>query len=167
RTGLFIGIGVGAILLVGGGFAVVRMATKGAEAAMQQEKVKESKARAAAAAKREEEVPPVFLSIVSEPGEADVVATWNGGGEQKGQAPFSFEVPKNTKVHFEFTKSGYASYSMDVIADQAQQVKATLKAVAVAEKKESGPGKKKKSEGEKKAEELPNDGVIDLGDALK
>ena len=99
-----------------------------------------------------------------------MVATW-GGGEQKGQAPLSFEVPKNSKVHFEFSKTGFFNYAMDLIADQAQQVKAVLKPTPVAEKVEnkdsSANGKKKKSDREKRAQELPNDGVIDLGDALK
>jgi len=163
RTGLFIGLGVGALLLVGGGIVVVRMAGKSAEVAMEQQAQKDAARARAAAAKKREDVPPVFLSIVTEPGEADVVATWSGG-EEKGQAPFSFEVPKNTKVHFEFSKTGYASYSMDVIADQAQQVRAILHAAAVAEKKDA---RKKKPEGEKKAEQLPGEGVIDLDDALK
>jgi serine/threonine protein kinase len=170
RTGLFVGIGIGAVLLVGGGITVVKMAGSSAEAAAQAQSSKDARAaKALAAAKKDEEVPPVFLSVVTEPGEADVVATWSGG-EQKGQAPFSFEVPKNTKIHFEFTKPGFVGYAMDVIADQAQQVRANLKAAPV-EKKESTPtpghAKKKKNEGEKKAEDLPNDGVIDLGDALK
>jgi serine/threonine protein kinase len=160
RTGLFIGLGIGALALVGGGIVVVRMAGKSAEVAMEQQAQRDA-ARARAAAKKAEDTPPVFLSIVTEPGEADVVATWSGG-EEKGQAPFSFEVPKNTKVHFEFSKTGYASYAMDVIADQAQQVRAILHAAA-AEKKDA---RKKKPEGEKK-EQLPGEGVIDLDDALK
>src|SRR5204863_3124731 len=137
------GIGLGAVLLVGGGITVVKMAGRSAEAAAQQQADKSAARARAAAAKKDEEAPPVFLSIVSEPGEADVVATWAGGGEQKGQAPFSFEVPKNTKVHFEFTKAGHLSYSMDVIADQAQQVRATLRS-SPAEKKESTAANTKK-----------------------
>src|SRR5438270_1767090 len=72
---------------------------------------------------------PVFLSVVSEPLDADVVATWKGGGEKRGAAPLSLEVPRNAKIHFEFRKAGYFDYAMDVIADQPQTVQAVLKAV--------------------------------------
>ena len=168
KAGLFIGIGAAIVLLGGGGYGVVKLAAQSAEKAAEQQSAKDA-ARAKASSKAEE-VPPVFLSVVSEPLEADVVATW-GGGEQKGQAPLSFEVPKNSKVHFEFSKTGFFNYAMDLIADQAQQVKAVLKPTPVAEKVEnkdsSANGKKKKSDREKRAQELPNDGVIDLGDALK
>jgi hypothetical protein len=82
-------------------------------------------------------------------------------------------VPRNTKVHFEFTKSGFAGYSMDVIADQAQNVHAILKPTSVAV--EAGEKKQrhgKKNNDEKKDEkkiEAPasKDGVIDIDDALK
>ena len=123
----------------------------------------------AAARQADEEQSLVFLSVISEPLEADVTATWKDGGEKKGQAPLSFEVPHNTKVHFEFSKTGYSSYSMDVIADQAQNVHAVLKAAPAAA--ESGGEKKQR---QKKHEEKPKsdapaskDGVIDIDDALK
>ena len=69
---------------------------------------------------------PVFLSVVSEPPDADVVATWKDG-EKRGAAPLSLEVPRNSKVHFEFRKAGYMDYAMDVLADQPQTVQAILK----------------------------------------
>jgi hypothetical protein len=124
---------------------------------------KAANAAAEAADKRKEEVDaqPVLLSVISEPPEADVTATWKDGGEKKGPAPLSFEVPKNARVHFEFSKNGYTGYAMDVIADQSQNVHAALKAASVAS--EERPKKKKK-----KANDTPaKDGLIDLDDALK
>jgi serine/threonine protein kinase len=108
----------------------------------------------------------VFLSVVSEPLDAEVVATWKDGGEKRGLAPLSLEVPRNAKVHFEFRKAGYIDYAMDVIADQPQTVQAGLKstprpAVAV-ETSERKPRPEKK-----KKERAPqsSDGVVDvLGD---
>jgi len=120
-------------------------------------------AAAAADKERKEEIDaqPVSLSVVSEPPQADVTATWKEGGEKKGPAPLSFEVPKNAKVHFEFSKNGYTGYAMDVIADQSQNVHAALKAASVAS--EERPKKKKK-----KVNDTPaKDGLIDLDDALK
>ena len=79
-------------------------------------------------------------------------------------------MPRNTKVHFEFTKNGFTGYSMDVISDQAQTVHAVLKPASVAA--ENSVEKKqrhgKKGADEKKAEAPPSkDGVIDIDDALK
>jgi hypothetical protein len=113
---------------------------------------------------------PVFLSVVSEPLDADVVATWKDGGEKRGAAPFSLEVPRSARVHFEFRKSGYLDYSMDVIADQPQTVQAALKpapsvrpapiAIEVSEKKPRGDKKPKKERAPQSS-----DGVVDvLGD---
>jgi len=111
---------------------------------------------------------PVFLSVVSEPLDADVVATWKGGGEKRGAAPLSLEVPRNAKIHFEFRKAGYFDYAMDVIADQPQTVQAVLKAVPKApiaaetpERERKTPEKKHRKERTPKAP----DGVVDvLGD---
>ena len=96
-----------------------------------------------------------------------MVATWKDGGERRGKAPLSFDVPKNTKVHFEFSKAGYIGYAMDVIADQAQNVQAQLKPVpAEAGEKKARPGTKDGSP--KKNDAAPSkDGLIDLDDALK
>jgi len=113
---------------------------------------------------------PVFLSVVSEPLDADVVASWKDGGEKRGSAPFSLEVPKNARVHFEFRKAGYADYAMDVIADQPQTVTASLKPlpkpaeVAAASERKPEPEKKKSSH--RRAPKAP-DGVVDVLDELK
>ena len=110
----------------------------------------------------------MFLSVVSEPLDADVVATWKGGGEKRGAAPLSLEVPRNAKVHFEFRKSGFFDYAMDVIADQPQTVQAMLKAVPkpapiASETPEHRPASEKKHRKERKPK--APDGVVDvLGD---
>ncbi len=116
---------------------------------------------------------PVFLSVVSEPLDADVVATWKDGGEKRGAAPLSLEVPRNAKVHFEFHKAGYTDYAMDVIALQPQTVQAILKAepaptpapvVVEASERKTRPEKRKP-----KKQRAPNskDGVVDVLDELK
>ena len=179
RTGLYAGI-AGAVMLIIAvvAFVLIRNANRQIDLAAQ-----EAAARAArfaaqqAAAKASEDESPVFLSIISEPLEADVVATWKDGGEKKGQAPLNFDVPKNSKVHFEFTKAGYSGYSMDVIADQAQTVNAVLKPLAVSADSSvvpaGGVSEKKPRHGkrggeEKKVEAPPSkDGVIDIDDVLK
>ena len=109
----------------------------------------------------------MFLSVVSEPNETEVVASWKDGGEKRGQAPLSFEVPKNTKVHFEFSKGGYVGYTMDLIADQAQNVRATLKPAPVPENGEKKQRGKKKDDKPKEDAPPSKDGLIDLDDALK
>jgi hypothetical protein len=107
---------------------------------------------------------------VSDPVQARVQASWKGG-EKDGTAPLSIEPPRNAKVHLEITKSGYLPYQADLVADVAQTVSAKLTALAIASPApppqreperaaRKAPPKKKKSD-------LPNDGLIDIGDALK
>jgi len=107
---------------------------------------------------------PVFLSIVSEPLDAEVVATWKGG-QKKGDAPLSLDVPRNAKVHFEFRKSGYVDTAMDVIADQPQTVQAQLKP-APAPVAAAAPEKRSRERKHRKDRPAqPSDGVVDvLGD---
>src|SRR5207248_1199961 len=164
KAGLFVGLGVAVVLVIAGvAFVLVRNAQQSDD----RSQVRLAKLAADKAKPQEEDQTPVFLSIVADPVDAEVAATWKDGGEKKGQAPLSFEVPKNAKVHFEFTKPGFVGYSMDIIADQAQNVKAALKAAPVPENAEekARPTRKQKE----KKEELPSskDGVIDLDDALK
>ncbi len=177
--GLYAGIGAAVLIgVVAVSFFMVRNANQrvdvtARDAATRAAHLAASQAATATAqqaTQAEEDSTPIFLSVVSEPLEADVVATWKDGGEHKGRAPLSFEVPHNTKVHFEFTKAGFTGYSMDVISDQAQTVHAVLKPVPVATET---PTEKKQRHGkkngeEKKADAPPSkDGVIDLDDALK
>jgi hypothetical protein len=153
---------------------MMRSSQQQAEIAAQQA-AREAARRIAAekAAQQADDDSPIFLSVQTDPPEGDVVATWKDGGEKKGQAPLSFEVPHNVKVHFAFSKAGYLGLEMDVIADQAQNVKGTLKpapvaAVEASEKHERTPSHTSKKAAEKKADAPPSkDGLIDLDDALK
>ena len=175
RTGLYAGIGAAvlavlaaiAFLMVRGSHQRIALAAKEADTHAAHVAASEIAAQHAQA---EEEPAPIFLSVISEPLEADVVATWKDGGERKGQAPLSFEVPRNTKVHFEFTKAGFNGYSMDVFADQAQNVHAVLKPSSVATENtaEKQQHHVKKPDSEKRPVAPPSkDDVIDIGDALK
>jgi hypothetical protein len=83
--------------------------------------------RAAESARPPEIAQNVTLFVWSDPGGADVEASWNGGKKQ-GVAPFNFDVPKNTKVHVEFRKAGYLPNPQvsDVFADASLTVQAKL-----------------------------------------
>ena len=166
QKGLFIGIAAAAVVIAGGAGAFVYLRDG------EKRPVAAPRPPVEAAAKVEEPA-PVFLSVVSEPLDADVVATWKDGGEKRGAAPLSLEVPRNAKVHFEFHKAGYIDYAMDVIAIQPQTVQATLKpapkpapaAVAVeATDRESRPEKRKPK---KHRAPKTKDGVVDILDDLK
>jgi len=159
RTGLYLGLAAGAVVAIAAvAFVLVRSAEKKGDLAAKDASVKAARLAAAA---QEEDSSPVFLSVVAEPSEARVLATWKDGGEKKGMAPLGFEVPRNSKVHFEFSKAGYVSYAMDVIADQAQNVHAVLKQ-APAEVVEHKPRPEKR-----KRQAPSKDGLIDIEDALK
>jgi len=162
-TALFVGIGAIAIAAVA---VIVFVVVRGPE--------HPAPAQPAPRAQVEPQKPqqtPVFLSVVSEPLEAEVVITWKDG-ERRGSTPLSLEVPRDAKVHFEFRKSGYVDYGTDVIADQPQTVQAALKTVPVAkppqvvvETSEKKPSKHER----RKKERAPksSDGVVDVLDDLK
>jgi hypothetical protein len=168
HTGLYVGIAVAALLVVGAvAFILVRSANqRTAMVADALSKVPRSPVTPKQPPS-DEDTSPVFLSVISEPQEAEVSATWKDGGQQKGKAPLSFEVPKNTKVHFEFSKAGYIGYSMDVIADQAQNVHAQLRPAPVAAADPAEKKSTKKTRKEKPDKAPSKDGLIDLDDALK
>ena len=113
---------------------------------------------------------PVFVVVVSDPLEAKVRATWKGG-EKEGTAPLSIEAPRNAKVHLEISKSGYLPYQADLVADVAQTFTARMTAVAVASPiappAHQPERTARKATPKKKKAELPNDGLIDIGEALK
>ncbi len=168
RAGLYVAIA--ALLVVGGGagaFLALRDSSKPVAAAP---------ARPQPQAQVETPRPddtPVFLSVVSEPLDADVTATWKDG-EKHGAAPLSLEVPRNARVHFEFRKPGFVQYAMDVIADQPQTVQAILKAepkppppapVAVEAAERRPHAEKRKSK--KARAPKSRDGVVDVLDDLK
>ena len=94
----------------------------------QREAEKQAVAARAAEAARPPELPQnVTLFVWSDPVGAEVEATW-AGGKKHGVTAFSLDVPKNTKVHFEFRKAGYLPnpYASDVFADGSQTVQAKL-----------------------------------------
>ena len=94
----------------------------------QREAEKQALAARAAEAARPPELPQnVTLFVWSDPVGAEVEATW-AGGKKHGVTAFSVDVPKNTKVHFEFRKPGYLPnpYASDVFADGSQTVQAKL-----------------------------------------
>jgi serine/threonine protein kinase len=172
---------VAVVIIAAGAFVLVRNANQRVNVATQeavkaeqlvQKQTADKLATEKQVAQKEadEEQSPVFLSVISEPQEADLTATWKDAGEKKGQTPLSFDVPPKAKVHLEFSKAGFTNYSMDVIADRAQSVRAVLSPTPVAA--ETHPGKKQRhgnKNGSGKRTEAPasKDGVIDIDDALK
>jgi hypothetical protein len=136
RTGLFLGAGFGALVLIGGAVFLVMQqmeesrrtaeATRAAVARMDEAR------RAAEAAKerekqQEQENAKVTLSIASEPLGALCEATWKDGAKV-GLTPLEIEVPKNVKVHLAFSKKEFLPYVEERIADAAQLVKVVLQA---------------------------------------
>ncbi len=162
RTAIFVGIGAIAVAAVA---VIVFVLVRGPE----------QRAPPQPALRAQVETPkqptPVFLSVVSEPLEAEVAVTWKEG-EKRGSTPLSLEVPRDAKVHFEFRKSGYVDYATDVVADQPQTVQAALKpvpapppapvALEASERKPTKHERKKKERSPKSS-----DGVVDVLDDLK
>ena len=103
------------------------MRREAAERAQREAEKQAAAAQAAESARPPEIAQNVTLFVWSEPGGADVEASWNGGKKQ-GVTPFNFDVPKNTKVHVEFRKAGYLPNPQvtDVFADASQTVQAKL-----------------------------------------
>jgi len=137
RTGLFVGLGVGGLAVVGG-LVFFMMQQQGEEnrkaaeraAHLAAERVAQDARDAARKAEenaRAQENEKIFLSVVSEPLGALVEATWKDGAKAAA-TPFDLSVTKNVKVHFAFSKRDYFPYATDVIADTPQVVKATLQA---------------------------------------
>src|SRR4051812_32090148 len=69
----------------------------------------------------------VFLAVVSDPNGAIAEATWSDG-RKTGLTPFEVEVPRSTRVRFEFAKPGYVPnpYVVDLVADTSQLVEGKL-----------------------------------------
>jgi serine/threonine-protein kinase len=108
-------VGIGVILVVTGYLAA------GSSRAPQAE------ARVASPEPAPPAVETVFLAVVSDPHGATAEATWNEG-KKTGITPFEVEVPKSTKVRFEFRKPGYAPspYVVDLVAGTSQLVEGKL-----------------------------------------
>ena len=98
--------------------------------------------------------------MVSEPLGALVEATWKDGAKAAA-TPFDLSVPKNTKVHFAFSRAGYLPYATDVIADAPQVVKAALQsepravsaARSVTRSRSDGSSKAKQVDAKKSADD--------------
>ena len=129
------------LLAVAGGLAVLFVVIgllfwTGADSSEQIAQTRAHKAAAAArlaaedavdrSRKEAEKTGPVLLSVVSDPLGAEVEASWRDGGLKRGSTPLDFRVPRNTKVSFQFKLRGYLPYRVDIIADEAQVVKAEL-----------------------------------------
>jgi serine/threonine protein kinase len=166
---------IGALILVGGGigYGVKLGNDKAEQAVVKANAIAAREARAQTAARRdaaEEDSSPIFLSVVSDPLEAEVQASWKGG-ETSGSAPLSVEVPRNAKVHFEIHKAGFLPFVTEVLADQNQAVNAKLEASPEASEATADRPQhsRHRRDGARQKEEVPatKDGVIDLSDALK
>jgi hypothetical protein len=166
-----VGIAGAVLLLLGaGGYVVSKSLTAAQEATRAADEVVKTRKTAVQPVAPQPEPEPVYVVVVSDPVQARVQASWRGG-EKDGTAPLSIEAPRNAKVHLEITKPGYLPYQGDLVADVAQTFSAKLTALAIASPTpppqreperaaRKAPPKKKKSD-------LPNDGLIDIGDALK
>ncbi len=133
RAGLFIGIGIGALVVAGGAVFLKQQADASRKAAEEAARIalrradEERKARQLAAEEeqKKEMQLPVSLSVISEPLGATVEATW-AGGAKAAVTPLELSVPRNAKVHFVFSKKDYIGYATDVVADAPQVVRAQL-----------------------------------------
>jgi len=171
RAPLVIGIVAAAVLVLGAvGFLVNKSLTAAEQAKLAADEVVKTRKTQVQQPPPTPEADPVYVVVVSDPLEARVRASWKGG-DKDGTAPLSIEAPRNAKVHLEIAKPGYIPYQADLVADVAQTFTAKMTALAIAspvppvhrERERTArkaPAKKKKSE-------LPNDGLIDIGDALK
>ena len=87
------------------------------------------------------------MIAVSEPLGASVTGDWqdaDGKPQQMiGNTPYTFKVPRNSKVRFVFNKTGFLAYTQDAIADSEKTVSAKLEP----EKKEAPPPPKKTKKG--------------------
>ena len=119
----------------------------------------------------------VVLSVSAEPTGTKVIAAWQGG-EKKGIAPLSIDVPRSAKIHLEFRKSGYKGHSLDLVADEAQNVRAALEAVRPRAPANAAPERMRVARraalaqpearsGSVEAEPRSRDGLIDVDDAVR
>jgi serine/threonine protein kinase len=169
RIPLIAAIAAALLLLLGGiGYLVVDSRRQAAQLAetMRREADRarlDAEKQAAAARAKEAARPPdvvqnVTLFVWSDPDGADVLATWNGG-QKHGVSNFNFEVPKNTKVHFEFRKNGYlpSPYMSDVFADMSQTVQARL--IAAPKVEAASPVAPRKAKKTKKVDDGKDDTI--------
>jgi serine/threonine protein kinase len=131
---LVAGIAVAVAVLGAGGYLVYDSSRRAAAAAQKAADLAAQKAKEQAELevrlakqKAQESAATVFLSVVSDPLGAEVQAAWKDGNKS-GTAPFTLEVPKNSKVHLEFRKSGFLPYTTEIVADVPQAVSGKLTA---------------------------------------
>ena len=87
----------------------------------------EERARQAAA----QAAQPITLIAVSEPLGASVTGNWTENDKPQdmvGNTPYTFKVPRGSKVRFVFSRQGFQSFTQDVIADSEKTVSAKLEA---------------------------------------
>jgi serine/threonine protein kinase len=174
RTPMIAGIVAGVVLLLGAvGYLVKSSLTAAQQAKLAADEVVQTRKAAVQQPPAPQPEPElVYVVVVSDPVEARVRATWKGG-EKEGTAPLSIEAPHNAKVHLEITKSGYLAYQADLVADVAQTFSAKMTALAIAsptppaQREPERASHKAPPQKKKKKSDLPNDGLIDIGDALK
>jgi serine/threonine-protein kinase len=172
RAPLWIGIVAAVVLVLGAAaFLVSKSLTAANEAKLAADELVKARNTQAQPPPQRPEVEPVYVVVVSDPLEARVKATWKGG-EKEGTAPLSIEAPRKAKVHLEITKPGYIPYQGDLVADVAQTFSAKMTALAIASpvprvEREPQHARAQRKASAKKKSDLPNDGLIDIGDALK
>jgi serine/threonine protein kinase/uncharacterized membrane protein len=74
---------------------------------------------------------PITLIAVSEPLGASVTGNWTENDKPQdmvGNTPYTFKVPRGSKVRFVFSRQGFQSFTQDVIADSEKTVSAKLEA---------------------------------------
>ena len=167
------GAALGLVFLGVGGY-LVKSATDNAREVSQRADRAVAEANKAAAARKDEAAQavadqPVFVSVVSDPLDTQVEATWKGDGHASGKTPLEVQVPVGAKVRLDFLKPGYIAYSTELIADRAQTVTARLLPNAGTATNSTDADARGSRRKRSKRERAPtsNDGLIDLNDALK
>ena len=171
RAPLIVGMVAAVVLLGAVGYLVSKLLTATQEAKQAADEVVKTRKTQVEQRPPQPEAEPVYVVVVSDPLEARVKATWKGG-DSDGTAPLSIEAPRNARVHLEITKPGYLPYQGDLVADVAQTFTAKMTALSVASptppvQREPERVVRKAPPTKKKKTDLPNDGLIDIGDALK
>jgi alkanesulfonate monooxygenase SsuD/methylene tetrahydromethanopterin reductase-like flavin-dependent oxidoreductase (luciferase family) len=160
RIGLWVGVGAGAIAVVGGIVLFVlqqssenrRAAEQAAHLAAQRFADQARQAQRAEEEQKRQESERVQLSVVSDPMGAVVEATWNGG-VKAAVTPFDLAVPKNASVRFAFTKKEFLSHTIEILADTPKVVRASL----LAEPKAPPVVKAKSERSEKKSKQASSE----------
>jgi serine/threonine protein kinase len=134
RIGMWVGVGAGVVAVVGGIILfVLQQAGENRNAAeraahLAAQRIGDQARQAALRVEEEQrrkESERIQLSVVSEPVGALVEATWKDG-VKAAVTPFDFSVPRNTSVHFVFSKKDFVSSTFQILADTPKVVRASL-----------------------------------------